>query len=634
MEAETGQVQEDGASREQEVITYEASKVIKDGKSIVWKFYCFKGTKDGANKDKVFCKLCKDKGQDKSLKYNNSTSALHEHLKRMHKKELDEALLEAPEIHKQASLDGYFKPKSQIQKWSKNSARWKSATVALTEFVIKDGRPTHMVECEGFREFVKEICPEYEVPSRFTITKRMEKMYEDEKEKLKTELKEQEFVSVTSDGGSSSNSASYQDTNVHFITEKFELKSKILSVKENKETHTADNYRKNTDEVLEEFEIEEKVVKTVTDNENKMKAAFTKEERNGCVSHIMHKSYEAGIKVKVVQDTIKKIRKIGRKHNKSYKMKYGLEKAQEKRGIRVKPIKQDVENRWGSTREATSSYLDDKDGDTDDDAETLSDTFADEFKNCEAINEALRGLAWRKSKGKGKKGKEKLEEYLLTRSDMMRIRNLNKFLTKLDIYSTTLGGNKFVTSSIVMPVVKSMVKLLKVDQEDPVYISQMKEIMIEDFRKRCDDNLDIKFLCKTSALDPRFKNLKVIHDKSARDKVFKELEAEAKAAAESAEDNDEPGSEVENKKQKYALDFDQSDDEDTAQDEVKREVEAYRQELAPSQEEDVLTWWRKRKHRYSVLLLLPFLPFLLLLLQVPSPGKTGKEVPGRPGDQY
>ena len=596
MEAETGQAQEDGASREEEVITYEASKVIKDGKSIVWKFYCFKGTKEsGAKKDKVFCNPCKDKGQEKSLNYNNSTSSLHEHLKRMHKKELDEAIAEGPGTPKQASVDSYFKPKSQIQKWPKESSRWKSATIALTKFVIKDGRPTHLIECEGFKEFVKEICPEYEVPSGYTITKRMEKMYEDEKEKLKTELKEQEFVAVTSDGGSSSNSASYQDTNVHYITENFELKSKILSVKENKETHTADNYRKNTDEVLEEFNIEEKVVKTVTDNENKMKAAFNKEERNGCVSHIMHKSYEAGVKVKVVHDTIKKIRKIGRKHNKSYKMKYGLERAQIKRGIKVKPIKQDVENRWGSTREATASYLD-EDRDTDD-KETLSNTFADEFKNCEAINEALRGLSWRKSKKKGKKGKEKLEEYLLTRGDMMRIRNLNKFLTKLDIFSTTLGGNKFVTSSIVMPVVKTMVKLLKVDEEDPTYISQMKEIMIEDFRKRCDDNLDIKFLCKTSALDPRFKNLKVFDDKEVRNIVFEELEAEAKAAADSGKDDVGPDKEGENKKQKFELDFDQSDDEDTARDEVKQEIEAYRQEPAPSQEEDVLAWWRKKKHR-------------------------------------
>ena len=166
--------------------------------------------------------------------------------------------------------------------------------------------------------------------------------------------------------------------------------------------------------------------------------------------------------------------------------------------------------------------------------------------------------------------------------------------------------------------------------------------MLEDFSKRCEDNLDMKFLCKTSALDPRSKNLKVIVDKDARDKVFEELEAEAKSAADSVKDK-EPETEVDKKKRKYeyGLDFDQSDEEDSVQDDVKREMELYRQEEAPSRGEDPLAWWRKRKHRYSLLLFLLLLQFLVsllfllsLLLQVPSPGKAGQEVPVCPGDQY
>ena len=38
---------------------------------------------------------------------------------------------------------------------------------------------------------------------------------------------------------------------------------------------------------------------------------------------------------------------------------------------------------------------------------------------------------------------------------------------------------------------------------------------------------------------------------------------------------------------------------------MKREFEAYRQESAPSQEADVLAWWRKRKDRYPILFLPP-----------------------------
>ena len=73
---------------------------------------------------------------------------------------------------------------------------------------------------------------------------------------------------------------------------------------------------------------------------------------------------------------------------------------------------------------------------------------------------------------------------------------------------------------------------------------------------------------------------------------------------------------------------------------MKQEVEAYRQEPAPSQEEDVLARWRKKKQvpPYHPLPFLLFpvpclLPFLHLLLQVPSPGEAGKEVPGSPGNQ-
>ena len=82
---------------------------------------------------------------------------------------------------------------------------------------------------------------------------------------------------------------SFQDTN--FLTENLDLKSVCLSVKENIEEHTAVNYRANTDEVTEEFEIKEKVV--MTDNENKVRAACKDHARTGCLAHILHSSEQA-----------------------------------------------------------------------------------------------------------------------------------------------------------------------------------------------------------------------------------------------------------------------------------------------------------------------------------------------------
>ena len=144
------------------------------------------------------------------------------------------------------------------------------------------------------------------------------------------------------------------------------------------------------------------------------------------------------------------------------------------------------------------------------------------FENAKAINEAIRSY-------KFKKPKEKLNDYLLTETDMKRIKHLNNFLTKFDMYSTTLGGQTFVTSSIVMPVVKSLQKHLVPIDDDPKYISEMKTIILEDFKARVGKYLNNEFLLKATALDPRFKKLKMVDLKEGRERVFGLILSEARA---------------------------------------------------------------------------------------------------------
>ena len=121
---------------------------------------------------------------------------------------------------------------------------------------------------------------------------------------------------------------------------------------------------------------------------------------------------------------------------------------------------------------------------------------------------------------------------------MLRIMRIHQFLTKLDICSTTLGlgGQNFVTGSIVFPVVASLKKLLKIDSEDAVYIAHMKEVVLDDFKQRIADNLNGDVLLKCTALDPRFKSMKIVENKEAREAIFKKLKKDPKETASGTEE--------------------------------------------------------------------------------------------------
>ena len=174
---------------------------------------------------------------------------------------------------------------------------------------------------------------------------------------------------------------------------------------------------------------------------------------------------------------------------------------------------------------------------------------------------------------------------------MKRIQNINIFLTKFDLYSTTLGGNKLVTASIVMPLMKSIQSNLMPSEDDLVYIANMKKIILEDFKARVAKNLNFTFLIKATSLDPRFKKLRVLNVKAERENIFQQPMNEAReyVTKDNVDDKEQP---VE-KKRKLGLDWNESSDseeEDAEDDAIKREIESYRAVSEISrEEEDIMT---------------------------------------------
>ena len=575
----------------------EASKVylpkdvlhLKSNASTCWSFFHFKQhpDKDIPDLKKVYCNLC-----GAVLNYNQSTSTLNRHVTSSHEAAYEEELKKS-EVPQSGTIDQFLSAKStsskKKNKWPYSSPRYIEATKLLTKWVCKNSRPISIVEDEGFLELLDYLCPEYKVPTHTTISNYIKAEYKVMKQDVKEELKNIEFMAGSTDGGTSINAVSFQDTNVHVITNNWELRSYTLSVRENKEKHTAENYRANTDECYDDFEIKDKITVNTTDNENKMKAAFKDPERNGCMAHILHNTVTHGFKkIETVMDIIVKCRKVAERHNRSYAFRYALEVEQKKLNIKQRPLHQDVPTRWGSTRVCTSSFLDKVEG-----------AQVDSYRNFEAVNNALKSINL---------SRDQLDKLTFSKDEMKKVDTLNRFLTDLDIYSTTLGGNVFVTGSIVVPLIKTIKKKIEPDDNDPRWLSELKDAMMEDFVARTEKDLNWKLLHKATAVDPRFKNLKVIPDWK-RENVWAELKAEMEilhsnnfSSSDIIEDGD---SQPSLKKRHTCLDFSESesssDEENGPEDVVRAELDNFKREPLLDRDSDALKWWSEHEKKFPIL---------------------------------
>ena len=230
--------------------------------------------------------------------------------------------------------------------------------------------------------------------------------------------------------------------------------------------------------------MKEKVFITTTDSENKMRSAFQDEERTGCVAHIDSVNRMKG-----------EIKKIAQKH-KSYTFKYALEKQQAKNDVKQKSLKQNIDTRFVFTLISWKSFLNDPNANVDDDNKLEPEDANDAIKrNIHSINETL----------------EICEDCHLTirSEEVEKMKNVVKYMAPFEEATTLLGGDKYVSASVVLPTLKKIEKHMEVEEDDPNYLVQMKRNMSNDLKARVNKNLNMSVLSKCAALDPRFKSLKL-----------------------------------------------------------------------------------------------------------------------------
>lgn len=158
----------------------------------------------------------------KQYKTGGNTTNLMDHLKRMHP-----TLLKDQPLEKAKCMTKFLK---RDILYSNTSEKKKRIDKLVLNMVASDVLPLNVVNNVGLTKLIHELDPRYKMPSKTHLRNVLLKNeYNSIKETLKAELQIVESVALTTDGWSSRANESYLTVTCHFVTESFELASKILS---------------------------------------------------------------------------------------------------------------------------------------------------------------------------------------------------------------------------------------------------------------------------------------------------------------------------------------------------------------------------------------------------------------------
>ena len=150
----------------------------------------------------------------------------------------------------------------------KSSSRYKTITDAVCYFLARGVQPYDTVNDSGFQHMLKTLEPRYIPPDRKTIaTNYMPKMYELEKQRIKTNLTNASCFAITTDMWTSRTKHAYTGLTVHYLSADFKLCCHMLETKEFQVEHTGIQIASELRDILQSWDLpEDNVIAATTDN--------------------------------------------------------------------------------------------------------------------------------------------------------------------------------------------------------------------------------------------------------------------------------------------------------------------------------------------------------------------------------
>jgi len=376
---------------------------------------------------------------------------------------------------KQTSVVGYLPRKLTVD-------AKKNMDQKLLKLFVNDFQPFKIVEDSGFKQFLKALNPNYELPNRHAISKELiPALYEKCLVEMKSLTSTVESACLTTDCWTSRNNESFMAITIHFINTEFELKSVLLGCHSFNSNHTANNLAQEIEQVLNSWNLYSKITFAVSDNAYNIKNALaTLGFKNmGCFAHTMNLIVQSALTLE--EDLIGKVKTIVTYFRKSTVANNALKTYQINNGIKEpKKLTQDVQTRWNSTYYMISRFVE---------LETsIRGTMG-------LLNNAPNNL--------------KPEEWII-------LQELINVLKPFEEATKAISGQKYMTASIVIVIVQGLFKvfnnLVKMDLTPRVLLVVEKLLANMNERDGFKNTEKSKTLSRCTFLDPRFKHLPFNHN--------------------------------------------------------------------------------------------------------------------------
>ncbi|XP_077965855.1 E3 SUMO-protein ligase ZBED1-like isoform X1 [Styela clava] len=383
-----------------------------------------------------------------------------------------------------------------------NKQRDAKITSLLVNMIVGDMRPVNMVHGTNFTKLMGYIEPNYKIPSRQFFTREIEARYVNCKLKLIDFLKSVENKALTMDTWSSPKMESYIGITCHFWAGR-DIKSYVLATCQVIDSHTGENIASWICTSMEVFAIPpSKVVAVVTDNGANVISAIRvlKEKYEWCLHHIRCAAHTLQLCIKDCLSETSIKRAIGAARHLVQHFRHSPKAMDEIR-------KRYTANREPDTPPTIELSMD---------CTTRWNSTHDMLKNlCNhqwVIRQYLQTLPISKAATL-----EMKDEY------WQICQKLVKLLEDLKTATTALEGEKYVTISCLIPMVRGLHKIYRPTQ-DGTFQNKFKEAFISSLKTRFDSNVAHDIYKLATFLDPNYRSRFSTRSEIAQIKVKLEME--------------------------------------------------------------------------------------------------------------